>query len=332
MKQTLLAFSACLMFSLPVSAETCSNTRFRDKGLELARAAYPQLVGQITNRSVERTITREELAAQRAKERTCDGQTSLDYLLLLMDVQEADLQEAVAAMGGIMRSGSDQLEKKRMINILIKRFVKANEISPAIDLLRSAKANFPDHAEEFETDLALMLTGRGKFDEAREIADRYLAGALENAPPNQIPYAGWLRLAVSEVSGDKADEAEVISRLRTQYGDETEALIARDLPISTYAKLLQRAYGSFPYGRLMDPPKPRYPQAMQEAGKSGLCDVKFDISEAGVPENVQAECTDDGFIEESVRAVSLVRFQPTVVDGVTYRIYNAVYPIEYNIR
>jgi hypothetical protein len=332
MKRKLLTISVFLLLALPVSAETCSNTRFRDKGLELARAAYPQLVGQINNRSVERAITREELAAQREKERTCAGQASLDYLLLLMDVQEADLQDAVGAMGSIMRSDSDVLEKKRMMNLLIKRFVMANEISTAIDLLRYAMANFPDHAEDFETELALMLTGRGKFDEAREIADRHLGGALEDAPLDQIPYAGWLRLAVSEVSGDKADEAEVISRLRTQHGDETEALIARDLPISNYAKLLQRAYGSFPYGWPIDPPTPRYPHAMQLAGKSGLCDVKFDISEEGVPENVQAECTEDGFIEESVRAVSLMRFQPTVVDGVTYRIYNAVYPLEYNIR
>lgn len=40
----------------------------------------------------------------------------------------------------------------------------------------------------------------------------------------------------------------------------------------------------------------------------------------------------EGFAEESVRAVSEVRFKPPVIDGVSYRVYNVVYPLEYNIR
>ncbi|MEQ9505946.1 MAG: energy transducer TonB [Hyphomonas sp.] len=328
MNRKLLAISACLLLVLPATAETCSNTRFRDKGLKLAREAYPQLVGQ----AAEWTFTREALMAQRQNERTCAGQASLDYLLLLADVQKGELQDAVAAMGGVMRSGSSALEKKRMMDRLINRFVLASEISTAIDLLRHAMTNFPDDASGYAQNLALLLAGRGRFDEARALADSSLEKALEDPLPGRIPHAGWVRLAVSEVSGDKADEADVIARLRTRFGEETEALIARDLPASNFAMLLKREFGSDKYPVPLQMPKPRYPEAMARAGLDGLCDVRFDISLEGVPEFIEAECDVAGFAEESVRAVSEVRFKPPVIDGVPYRVYNVIYPFEYHIR
>jgi hypothetical protein len=323
-------FLTAAMATVPAAAwaEACSNTAFRDKGLKLAREAYPQLVA----RNAEWTFTREELAARRDKERTCAGQEALDYLLLLSDVQKAELPEAVAAMGKLLRAESPALEKKRMMDQLIERFVMANEITTSIELLRKAMVNFPDHAGGYESSLVLLLTGRGKFDEARAIADAKLDASLEDPPANRIPYAGWLRLAVSEVSGDKADEAAIIARLGTRYGDETEALIARDLPISHFAMLLKRAFGPASYVEPIMPPRPKYPYAMRMAYKSGLCEVRFDITEEGVPENVRAECTEDGFVEESERAISEVRFKPVVIDGVAFRTYNVVYPMEYNIQ
>lgn len=324
----LLAIAACLPMALPVQAEACSSMRFRGEGLKMAREVYPQLVGQNT----EWTFTREELAAQRQKERTCSGQTSFDYLLLLADVQKGDLEDAVTAMASLVRSDSSVLEKKRMMDRLINRFVMANEISAAIDLSRYAVTNFPDHSTDYQRNLTLLLTGRGQFDEARQLADRSLDEALEDARPGRIPYAGWVRLAVPEVSGDKADEAAVIARLRTRFGDETEALIARDLAASNYAMLLKRAFGSDRYPQPIEMPRPRYPQAMAEAGLEGLCDVRFDISLEGVPEFIEAECDEEGFVKESIRAVSEVRFKPPVIDGVPYRVYNVVYPFEYSIR
>jgi len=282
MKQALLAISGCLLLALPVSAETCSNIRFRDKGLKLAREAYPQLIG----RAAEWTFTREELIAQRLKERSCSGQASLDYLLLLADLQQGNLQDAVAAMGGIMRSGSSLLEKKRMMDRLIDRFVLANEISAATDLLRNGVVKFPDHSTDYSNNLVLLLAGRGKFDEARQLADICLEEVLEDAGSGRIPYAGWVRLAVSEVSGDKADEAAVIARLRRRFGDETEALIAQDLPASNYAMLLKRAFGTDRYPQPLDMPRPKYPEAMARAGLDGLCDVRFDINLEGVPESI----------------------------------------------
>lgn len=323
-------FLTAAIVTVPTAAlaETCSTMRFRDKGLELAREAYPQLVA----RDAEWTFTREELVNRRDKERTCAGREALDYLLLLADVQKAELPEAVAAMGQMLRAESPALEKKRMMDRLIDRFVMANEIATSIELLRKAMVNFPDYAGGYESNLALLLTGRGKFDEARAIADAKLDASLEDPPANRIPYAGWVRLAVSEISGDKADEAAVIARLRTRYGDETEALIARDLPISDFAMLLKRAFGPTSYVEPTSPPRPEYPYAMQMAYKSGLCDVRFDITEEGIPENVRAECTEDGFVKESERAVSEVRFKPVVIDGVAFHTYNVVYPMEYNIR
>lgn len=328
MRPKLLGVLLCLSIALPASAETCSSTAFRDKGLKLAREAYPQLVA----RGVEWTFTREELADRRDKERTCAGQEALDYLLLLADVQKAELPEAVAAIGKLLRAESPVLEKKRMMDRLIERFVLANEITTSIELLRKAMVNFPDHAGGYESDLALLLTGRGKFDEARAIADAKLDASLEDPPANRIPYAGWLRLATSEVSGDKADEAAVIARLRTRYGDETETLIARDLPISDFAMMLKRAFGPAAYVEPLQPPKPEYPYAMQMAYNSGLCDVRFDITEGGIPENVRAECTEEGFVKESERAISEVRFKPVVIDGVAFPTYNVVYPMEYSIQ
>jgi hypothetical protein len=316
-----------LLASAQALAQECSKGPFRGKALELAREAYPQLVAM----NADWTFTRDQLAEFRSRERSCAGQSSLDYLLVLADVQQGDLQSSIEAMGALLKADVDALEKNRMMARLISRFVAANEIPTAISLTRLAIHRFPDQAPEYTEGLILLLAGTGQFEEARTLADAKLEAALAEARPDCFPYAAWVRLAVSEVSGDASDEAAVVSRLTGRYGQATAALLERDQTYYDYATLLHLAYNPKAYPQPVVPIKVQYPDVMLWSGAEALCEVRFDIGLDGMPEGIQAACTSEGFVHEAKRAVSEVRFEPPIVNGTPRRFYNVVYPLQFSI-
>ena len=76
-------------------------------------------------------------------------------------------------------------------------------------------------------------------------------------------------------------------------------------------------------------PKPEYPQTALGRGVSGFCDVVFDISVDGKPENVQPYCSSNLILNSARRSMSRVRFEhiwdtPQPVQGV-------LYPLEYSV-
>ena len=312
----------------PAYADDCSKTEMRGNSLKLARNAY----SQVMNPYLESTVTVDQLIEARQKERTCKGQGSLNYLIMLMQVQRGDLQTSVQNMEVLLQTDAEPVDKQRMMSRLIDRLVAANDIRAAIHYNRRAIEEFPDASGSYSNNLILLLAGTRQFEEARAIADARLEAALrENTRQDRIPYAGWLRLAVSEVSGDAADRQLVVARLSDHFGDQTEALIVRDAPFSDFVTLFHGRFGKDARVGPLKPPTPNYPQRMAELGRSGLCEVRFDVGFDGVPENITSECTDEGFAEESERAVSKVRFAHPVLNGVPRRIYDVVYPLEYNI-
>lgn len=326
MKRKLVA-SLVIMGTLGASAfaEPCSQAPFRGQRFQIAQEAYQQFMSPLD----EPKIKREQLVRLRDKEKTCQGQAAFDYVLMMADMKSGDLQQAVEAMAVLLHSNLSDLEKSRLMKGLIDRFVMAREIRPAIDLVRLAIEKFPEQEKEFTGSLILLLTGTGQFDEARRLADRTLSDAMIEPTEDRIPYAGWLRLAVSEVSGDAGDRQKVVNQLSEYYGEETETLIAKDQQLSEYSTLLARRFDPDAQLRPLAPPKPNYPQRMAELYRNGICDVRFDVGTDGIPMNITAECSHDGFVEESVHSVSKVRFLPPVLNGVPQPTYDVVYPLEY---
>ena len=82
----------------------------------------------------------------------------------------------------------------------------------------------------------------------------------------------------------------------------------------------------------IEPPIPVYPVALAVEGVGAQCEAVFDVSETGIVETgIRASCTHPGFEASVVSAVSMLRFEPKLVDGEPVRRVGIVYPIYYEI-
>jgi len=79
-------------------------------------------------------------------------------------------------------------------------------------------------------------------------------------------------------------------------------------------------------------PAPSIPVAAITRGISGRCDVLFDVDTRGRPFNLTAQCTDDIFRAEAIRAVSKAEFLPKIRRGVAVEQTGAIYPIEFKVE
>ncbi|MEZ5997541.1 MAG: energy transducer TonB [Hyphomonas sp.] len=319
--------AAAILLVSAASAEGCQEKKFRGKGLTLARKAYSQLMLQ----QDELDFTREDLVKARAEEPSCLGQSSLDYIMAIMDVDNAGLEQAVGAMAVILRADTSGVERRRMMNRLIQRFVAAHEIRTAIELARLGKEHFPEEGN-FDSQRVLLLAGIGEFAEARALGDATMEESWDEESSTPVPYEAWVRLAVSEISGDKEDEAGVIEQMTEHLGPDTQLLLTQYRPSANYEMLVSRLYDPDFGPDPIVPPQPSYPYRMARDGKEGLCEVRFTVTPDGVPENIRATCSEDGFKQESERAVGEVRFTPVVMDGIPRYTFNVVYPLEYRLR
>ena len=80
------------------------------------------------------------------------------------------------------------------------------------------------------------------------------------------------------------------------------------------------------------PIRPSYPGSMAVNGISGLCEVKFDVSPLGEHENVQAACTDTGFVRAAKRAVERAKTAPIPVHGHAITVHNIVESMSFCLR
>jgi periplasmic protein TonB len=79
-------------------------------------------------------------------------------------------------------------------------------------------------------------------------------------------------------------------------------------------------------------PAPSVPAAAISRGISGSCDVMFDVDVRGRPFNLTAQCTNDLFKAEAIRAVSKAEFLPKVRNGAPVEQRGAIYPIEFVVK
>lgn len=79
-------------------------------------------------------------------------------------------------------------------------------------------------------------------------------------------------------------------------------------------------------------PAPSIPGAAISRGRSGSCDVVFDVDTRGRPFNLTARCTDDIFRTEAIRAVSKAEFLPKIRNGVAVQQTGAIYLLEFDVQ
>jgi protein TonB len=80
-------------------------------------------------------------------------------------------------------------------------------------------------------------------------------------------------------------------------------------------------------------PAPSVPSGAITRGISGSCDVLFDVDTRGRPFNLTAQCTDDIFRAEAIRAVSKAEFLPKVSQsGVAVEQQGAISPSAFEVQ
>lgn len=324
---TVLAVTTLLMAQF-ASADTCADRDLTQSRLNIAQDLHAALMAA----GDAAPMKREKLVELRDTEKSCAGRNSFNYLLAFLDVQYGSLQQGIDAIGVILATDAPDFEKDRMMSRLINRFVTEGHIDTAIDLTAFAANALPDEEVHYLRDRALLLAGKGRFDEARALIDADFETCLDGTVPAKIPSAVWTRLAIAEVSGDAEDERKVLARVSEAFGQAGEDLVMRDRISMTYEMLIGRRYDPAYSPQPIIVPAPRYPKAMARARKSGSCEVRFDLTEEGIPFDLTADCNEEGFAAESLRAVSEVRFEPLVIGGIPRRYFNVVYPLEYHIR
>lgn len=327
--QLLGSILACLLGALPSLAETPACT---DGDLGRKALAEAQKV-QRDFRNAERTPTasRSALAEFRQSETTCSGQVVLDYVIALHDVHYAELQPAIDALAIVLATEGEVHQGRGAITNLAARFVEAGEFQVALDLIRHGRAKFPDEDSLIPLEV-LLLARAGHSEEAKIAGDALLAGSWDNPRPHLIPRAGWIRLAVSEMAGDSEDEASVIALLKQHVTGDVDLQLARDRAFATVALLLTEGYFQLSHPPHTKLPRPDYPRKMLAAGKSGTCDLHFDIDEKGRPRDVAAKCTDNGFADAAIEGLRKGSFRAAVVDGKAHRVLDVSYPMEFNLN
>lgn len=319
---------ACLTVALPSLAETpaCTDGALGRKALaEAQKVQRDFMVAEKTP-----TASRSALAAFRQFETSCSGQVALDYVIALHDVHYAELQPAIDALAVVLATEGEVYHGLGAITNLAARFVEAGEFQVALDLIRHGREKFP--GEDSLVPLEVLLLARaGHPEEAKIAGDALLAGSWDNPRPHIIPRAGWIRLAVSDMAGDSEDEASVIALLKQHVTGDVDQQLARDRASATAALLLTEGYFQLSHPPHIKFPRPDYPRKMLAAGKSGKCDLHFDIDEKGKPQEIAAKCTDSGFANAAIEGLRKGSFRPAVVDRKVHRVLDVSYPMEFNL-
>ncbi|MEZ6012094.1 MAG: energy transducer TonB [Hyphomonas sp.] len=322
----LFVFSAVALCLVPsAAAQACTKGRFQGAAPYVAKDVHADILAGKTGFESQRA----KLEGFRKNERTCIGMDTIEFAIALIDVNEAPLQQSVEALPVVMRASVPEGEKAYMMNRLIERFYAAREYPTTLSLVRLAVEKFPEN-EGFRQKLAVLLAFMGQNEEAREVAQGLLDEAVKKVPEGVMPFAGWVRFGLTDVSGDAEDRRAVIARLSDQLGRDAGPVLDEFADVSVFAMVMARSFDRAADGEPIAPPAPAYPEEMARLRREGTCNTYFDVSVEGVPENLVTACSDPGFTEEAARAVSEdVRFKPFVLNGQPKRLVSVTYPLAF---
>jgi TonB family protein len=193
-------------------------------------------------------------------------------------------------------------------------------------LIRNHPDVAPDLRAHWRTDLAMAHAHKGNMTEAVTAIEQVLKAPQPPADTYHIA------IAIHEVAGNFAQAAQWTYYADTELGglDWPQALPGMSetrfdiLYLRRFDPVLSDVSPNFP-------PDPTYPRRALRDGIEGTCNVRFDVSQTGIPINLSATCTSAIFKQEAERAVSVIRFTPLQYRGETYIRRNVLYPLEFSL-
>ena len=233
----------------------------------------------------------------------------------------------------------------------VKTEEAVRKLKPVIASEQEADAARDAHIDELLTqaDLALKERDSASADEL-EAEARALAGEDRSgfaavrlrsfSARQQWNDAASALSAYNALGGNRAtdpavQEASLLIEQMLVVGKDLEALLPACAAGDTFACSIieepshQKVYcdygvaaacvkvleGEFEFARA---PRLTYPARALKEGIEGSCEVTFDLSVEGVPENVISQCTHPVFRRESVRAIKKARAKPLILAGVPH--------------
>jgi hypothetical protein len=74
------------------------------------------------------------------------------------------------------------------------------------------------------------------------------------------------------------------------------------------------------------------PEKLAALKKSVVCDLVFDIDEAGVPRQPEARCSDPAFEAHAVSVLAEIRFEPYTLNGKALPVSGVLMPMEFCVN
>ena len=163
---------------------------------------------------------------------------------------------------------------------------------------------------------------------------RLLSKVEEMEDETLAAYADATRLALQAANMGTIDaiisdyralgQSGLAARLQAQRSEAAgRASLACDL-----AQCKSRAYVDT---RAVEPVVPVYPPRALAAGDSADCRVRMNVTEAGEPVDLTAECTDPQFVESALAAAAQTVFVPRFTNGWPEPRYNVILPFTFAV-
>lgn len=304
------------------AAEECSSKRMsNDFSWEIRGLQYRVRGGHDLEK------TKNDVAKLRRRANCYEDQI-LDAILIEADAFSRDPNIALPALFNLYQNTSKQDRRFALIlRALGKNFAvqgRANDIAGLMELHPDAPE---DVAEYWRTNLALVHAQNGDIDSAVSVIDAFMA--VETPSPTEFQVA----IAVNELAND-ADKVDGFSTAADAiYGKLRWPEPLPGMSSQRFETLYRRRFDpALSDARPTWPPRPTYPRQASEDGIEGECMVWFDVSKDGEPFNIEAECSSYLFKAEAERAVSKVKFEPLVYQGVPYVRTSLVYPLTFRLN
>ncbi|MEL6860542.1 MAG: energy transducer TonB [Pseudomonadota bacterium] len=320
-----LLFAPALTFAEPIPEST--DCTVQDTNSDVKRSIEDWIEASETDRSGTPSSELQDLRAN--PNLTCRDVAELNRASYLLDARDHFSETRITSAEHILDHPEQYSAQRRNETILY--LISAYKVEKRFeDLIELAKR--PVVREQTSTFVAsrdaLVLS---MFAVAGEAHTLDMLRPLADDPINENDW--WLMHFASAIA-ERVGEME----LADQFRDKANSTYIPERPLELLdgsegdlaARMLATATAESAPGfsgwYVRKHPVPDYPRRALERGVTGACDVVFDISVDGKPENVRSYCTSKMFNKEATRAIKRARFghaeeTPTPAKGVVYPLW-----------
>lgn len=312
---------ASLAFSPVVQADTCPTTTMSDKLSKALRGLHYRVRNGKDMVRIKEDVNRLRAGAN------CYDRKILWTVLLEADAFSRTPSIALPALDALYRNTPpDNPHYNLLLHALGKNFAIEGRTDDLEALIRNHPRAPSDIKEDWLTGPAMAYAQQGDLDRASAVTDAFMQTSSPSAGMYQVA------IAIYEAAGHQAKLAQMTIQADIRYGalpwpDPLPGLEGGRLNLLYQYRFDPVLSDVMP----LSPPNPTYPKRALQRGKTGQCDVHFDVSSTGKPINIEADCTSKLFTRTAERAIADVRYAPLIYDGQAYARRNIRYPLEFRI-